>query len=241
MATWLQIHNFPHPKTKVFIDKKEAMEYIENCKYPIVVKSNIGAGASGVRIIKSHKEARKIINNIFGRFHPLLSFGQCQTRKKFGLKIPVFGLAQKHNVLIQEFHEIKWEWRIIKIDNSYFGHQKLLKGEFASGSDLVGWVEPPYELLEMTRQICEEGNFYSMAVDIFETKDGKYLVNELQSLFGSYLDSQMYIDSTPGRFKHINNKYIFEEGEFNKYGSYLLRVEHFIKILNKLNSFKDNV
>lgn len=231
MVSWLQIHKFPHPNTKVFIEKSEALEYIENCKYPIVIKSNIGSSATGVKIVKSKSEAKKIINNVFGRFHPLFAIGQPQKRKKFGINIPVFGNVQKHTILIQEYHKIKWEWRIIKIDNSYFGHQKLLKDEFASGSGLVGWVEPPKELLDMVRNICDKGNFNSMAVDIFETEDGKYLVNELQSIFGSYNDSQMYIDGVPGRFKYIDGKFIFEKGVFNRFGSYLLRVEHFIKLL----------
>jgi glutathione synthase/RimK-type ligase-like ATP-grasp enzyme len=233
MASWLKIHNFPHPKTNVFIDKEECINYINNSKYPIVMKSNIGAGATGVIIVKSLKEAKKIVNNIFGRFHPLLALGQSQSRKKYGINIPTFGNAQKHTILIQEFHPIKWEWRIIKIDNSYFGHQKLLNGEFASGSNLVTWIEPPKELLEMVKNICDKGNFYSMAVDIFETEDGEYLVNELQSLFGSYLDSQMYINDVAGRFNYVDGKFVFEEGEFNRFGSYLLRVEHFKKILNE--------
>jgi glutathione synthase/RimK-type ligase-like ATP-grasp enzyme len=231
MASWLDIHNFPHSKTDVFLDKKEAKRYIESTSFPIVVKSNIGAGATGVQIVKTKNEAMKILHNVFGRVHPLLALGQAQSRKKFGIPIPTYGLAYKHVMLIQQFHKIKWEWRIIKIDNSYFGHQKLLKGEFASGSLLVGWVEPPKELLDLVRNICDTGNFYSMAVDIFETENGEYLVNELQSLFGSYNDSQMYINDVPGRLRYENGEYVFEEGKFNKFGSYLLRVEHFVKIL----------
>lgn len=233
MASWLKIHNFPHPKTLVFIDKSEAHTYIKQCKYPIVAKSNIGAGSTGVNIIKNYKAAKKLINNIFGRIRPALTIGQPQYIKKFGMNIPTYGVAQKHTIIIQEFHDIKWEWRIIKIGNSYFGHQKLLKGQFASGSDLVGWQPPPKHLLEMVKSICDIGGFYSMAVDIFETKDDLFLINELQSLFGSYLDYQMLINKVPGRYRYINNEFVFEEGEFNKYGSYLLRVEHFIEILNE--------
>ena len=34
-----------------------------------------------------------------------------------------------------------------------------------------------------------------MDVDIFETKNHEHFINELQASFGSYADSQMYIDS----------------------------------------------
>jgi len=231
MATWLSMHNFPHVETKVFLRKQEALDFLNTCTYPLVIKSNLGAGGKGVEIIETKKKAIRRVNRIFGRIHHLFALGNPQKRKKFGLNIPVYGMSQKHVMIVQEYKEIKWEWRIIKIDNSFFGHQKLLKGKFASGSGLVGWVEPPRELLDIVREICDRGNFYSMAVDIFETINDNYYVNELQSLFGSFLDSQMVIDGKPGRFKYINNEYVFEDGEFNRFGSCLLRVEHFIKIL----------
>ena len=76
--------------------------------------------------------------------------------------------------MVQKFEKIKWEWRIVKIDESYFGHKKLLVGKFASGSDLKGWEKPPDELLYLVKEICERGSFYSMNVDIFETEDGRF-------------------------------------------------------------------
>ncbi|WP_271406751.1 ATP-grasp domain-containing protein [Tenacibaculum soleae] len=232
MATWLEIYHVPHPETTVFLDKKEALNFIDKTEYPIVFKSNTGAGATGVEIIKNKGKATKIIKNIFGRFNPLLTLGNPKKKRKFNINIPLFGDSQKHVVLIQKFHAIKWEWRIIKIGNSYFGHQKLLDGEFASGSGKVGWVTPPTHLLEMVRNICDKGNFYSMAVDIFETENEEFLVNELQSIFGSYLDYQMIVDGEKGRYIFENDKFVFQKGVFNKYGSNLLRIEHFIKLIN---------
>jgi len=81
--------------------------------------------------------------------------------------------------------------------------------------------------------ICEKGKFECMAMDVLESVDGTYYVNELQTLFGSYLDSQMYINGEPGRFIYDKDskKYIFEHGYFNVYGSNLLRVKHFYELL----------
>lgn len=236
MASFLEIMNFPHPKTNVFARKEDALLYIESCRYPIVFKSNIGAAASGVTIVKNKQHAKKIITSIFGRFRSIFTIGKIpflKSKTLRGLQYPAFGKIQKHYVIIQEYHKIKWEWRIIKIGNSYFGHQKLLKGEFASGSgiDAVGWVEPPKELLILVKDVCEKGQFYSMSVDIFETEKGEYLINELQTHFGAYDRPQMYIDGIPGRYLLQNEMYVFEEGHFNKYFNNILRVEHFIEIL----------
>ena len=99
--------------------------------------------------------------------------------------------------------------------------------------DRLGGYDPPKHLFDLLRDICQKGNFNSMAMDIFETIDGQFYINELQSMFGSYNNSQMYINGKPGRYTYKEGQYIFEEGYFNIFGSCLLRVEHFISILKK--------
>jgi len=237
-AYWLKANNFPHAETYIFYDKLNALDFIKKAKLPLVFKTNGGASSSGVKIIRSKINARLIIHQIFGLFDPRLSLGKLNWGKIGIFPIPKFGMSQKHYIIIQEFIPIKWEWRIIKIDDSYFGHQKLLKGDFASGSDRVGWVEPPHELLFLIKDLCEKGNFDSMAMDVLESLDGKFYINEIQSLFGSFLPYQMQIKGIPGRFVLNNNKFVFEEGVFNKFGSNLLRVEDFIKKLSQ-NSYKN--
>jgi hypothetical protein len=225
---WLTAHNFPHPETHIFYRKKEALEHLESATFPIVFKTNSGASSSGVEIVKNKWKAKLNINQIFGFVDPRLSIGKISWARKGVLFIPKFGMIQKHYVIMQNFIPIKWEWRIIKIGNSYFGHQKLLKGYFASGSDRVGWAEPPKVLLYMIKQLCEIGNFDSMAMDVLESLDGQYYINEIQSLFGSFLPYQMKINDIPGRFIFNGKDFIFEEGEFNQLGSNLLRVKDFV-------------
>jgi len=232
-AYWLMAHNFPHVPTYIFYEKKRSLEFLDNAKYPLVFKTSGGASSSGVKIIKNKLQAKLIVHRIFGYFDSRLSFGKTPWGKFGILPIPKFGMTQKHYVLIQEFIPIKWEWRIIKIGESYFGHQKLLKGFFASGSDKVGWVDPPIELLYIIKYLCEIGDFNSMAMDVLESLDGQYYINEIQSLFGSFLPYQMKINNVPGRYVYVNETFVFEEGEFNKFGSNLLRVEDFINKLNQ--------
>lgn len=233
MAYWLKINGFPHAETRVFTDRKSAHSYFDQCDFPVVFKSNIGYGAKRVQIVKGKTRAKHLANRVFGLFHPAMSFGYSPFayHKKMTFPVPNVGKAQKHYLIIQDFKNIKWEWRIIKIGNSYFGHQKLLKGEYASGSGKVGWVKPPDDLLNLAREVSQRGGFNSIALDVFETIDDQYCINEIQSIFGSYNNSQMYIDGKPGRFQYIDGKFVFEEGEFNQHGSYLLRVAHFLEIL----------
>jgi|ADurb_Oil_01_Slu_FD_contig_91_412899_length_1406_multi_2_in_0_out_0_1 glutathione synthase/RimK-type ligase-like ATP-grasp enzyme len=235
-TSWLKYHNYLLPDTYVFTNKKQALDYVKKAQYPIVIKATIGAGASAVHIIKKRLYAKWIIHQAFG-IHRLLSWGYVSwvRYKKTPLYIPLIGSSMKHYIIVQKYIPIKWEWRIIKIGESYFGHQKLLKGNYASGSDRVGWVDPPKHLFDLIRDICQKGNFNSMAMDVFESIDGQFYINELQSMFGSYKNSQMYINGKPGRYIYKEGQYIFEEGYFNIYGSCLLRVENFISILRQNN------
>ncbi|HRY99623.1 MAG TPA: hypothetical protein P5550_11265 [Bacteroidales bacterium] len=236
MAWWLQSTGFPHPPTYVFARRAEAEAFLRQAPYPLVFKTNIGAGASGVRFIHSRGRALRIARRVFGRFHPALTFGDVRFSRKYkGIPLPLFGRVQKHYLIVQDFIPILWEWRMIRIGDSYFGHKKLLRDGFASGSGKASLERPPDALLHLTREVCERGGFRSMNLDVFETADGRYLINELQTIFGSYKPVQMRVDGIPGRFVYDGARFIFEEGVFNQHGSHLLRVMDLIGLLLKKN------
>lgn len=233
MAYWLEINNFPHAKTYVFYNKKTAIEFAKSYdNYPLYFKTNIGSAAIGVKKIKSKNEAISIIKKTFSKHH---FFGHGFTKwvksKRYKISFPFTSDRQIDFVLFQEAIDAVVEWRIIKIGNSYFGHQKLNKNGFFSGSGLVGWVDPPKKLLQLIKDVCERGGFDSMDLDIFEDRQGNYFINEMQTIFGSYNKSQMYINDIPGRYKYVDGQWIFEEGKFNANGSFNLRIESFLRII----------
>lgn len=235
-TAWLNHHGYQAPKTYVLADKKEAFSLLDNINYPVVIKAGIGAGSSAVHIVKSKFRAKMIAWQVFGlnRFFTIGYVSWAWYKKtKIPFKFPMIGNTLKHYLIVQEYIPLKWEWRIIKIGDSLFGHKKLLKGLYASGSLEKGWEAPPVELLDLIRNVCDKGGFESMAMDVFEAVDGQFYINELQAMFGSRHDSQMYIDGVPGRYVYKNGGYVFEKGYFNQFGSCLLRVEHFLNILGE--------
>lgn len=238
MATWLETYGFPHAKTCVFTNKADAFTFLKGSDFPLVRKSNIGSASSGVEIISNEAEARKLVKNIFRTwqsdqklrfviprgFNKLLKINKCNYFKD----------GQKDYVIFQEYLNIEFEWRIVKIGNSLFGHKKLIgKKGFASGSNSIGWERPPNELMKLASKICSVGNFSSMAIDIIQTREGDHYVNELQTVFGAYAPSQMYLNGAPGRFIPQNDSYEFEEGIFCENGCWDLRLEDFINQLNE--------
>ncbi len=64
---------------------------------------------------------------------------------------------------------------------------------------------------------------------------GKYLINEMQCIFGQSDPYQMLVNGKPGRYVFKDGKWIFEEGMFNRNESYNLRVEF---VLSQLKNRK---
>ncbi len=249
LASWLNANNIPHPMTDVFYSYAEALEYTRSAAYPFVAKTNIGASGSGVIIIKSITEAKDYINETFrGRgalqrsgpnrekgellkrgihyiFHP-----SDITKKLHIYKTKVSNL-QKNFVIFQEYIPHDYEWRVVRIGESFFAHKKLKRGEKSSGSLLKNYDNPPLELFDFIKEITDKHGFYSQAIDIFESERG-YLVNEMQCIFGQSDPYQMLFDGKPGRFRYIQNKWHFEEGNFAHNECYDLRLEFVFNSIN---------
>lgn len=250
LSYWLEANNIQHPKTFIFYTKKEAKSYIDNVIYPFVGKINIGAAGSGVKIIHTRKEAVKYIDKAFSkkglkrRFGPNRVTGSPSKWFKKAVKSPeyafskvkeyfeIHGDAQRGFVIFQEFIPHEFEWRVVKIGESYFAHKKAKIKDMASGTKEKIYDNPPLNLLNFAKEICEKYNFNSMALDIFVNERGEYLVNELQTVFGQSDTYQMLVNGKPGRYIYKDQQWIFEEGDFNSNKSYDLRLKYVIDLLN---------
>ncbi len=249
LSYWLKANRIPHPGTHVFYHQREALKFIERAHFPLVGKTNIGGGGSGVRILHSADEAKGYLSRTFSRRGAPRSVGPKWRKAGFvgrairKLKNPAALLdrlqqyrtmrdeSQHDFVLLQDHVPHKFEWRVVRIGDSFFAHKKLMLGEKASGSLLKEYGDPPLDLLTRVKEITDKHGLYSQAVDLFETRDGGYLVNEMQCIFGQSDPHQMLVGGVPGRYRHSDGKWIFEAGDFNKYESYLLRLQYFLGTL----------
>jgi hypothetical protein len=218
---WLRAHGVPHPDTWVFFEHDAAADFIAGADYPMVFKTDLGSTAAGVEIVRSRQHAGRLLRQCFGRGY-LVRRGDERDRS--------WGY-----MLLQRYIPDASEWRMIRLGDSFFGHQKLKAGEFHSGSHRVGWYRPPDALLDFAKGVTDIEPFLSMDLDVFETADGNYLVNEMQAVFGSRDPAQMYVDGKPGRFVYDGERgsWRFEGGNYCVNGSCTMRVLTLLKLLGK--------
>jgi len=254
LAYWLEANKIPHPLTRIFYTIEEASEFIEkNKEYPVVAKTSIGASGSGVKIIRNKNEALKYLTDAFSKngvkrkWGPNFRKSEIFKRSLKRISNPVETIKYFINkkaisetgiqfgyVIFQKYIKCDFEWRAVKVGNSYFAHKKLRSfGELMSGTSKVSWDPPNERFLDFIESICNKGGFYSQAVDVFEDQKGNYFVNELQCFFGSKNPYQMIVNNKPGRYIKKDSSWIFEEGNFNTNNSYDLRLKHIIQLLSE--------
>lgn len=244
---WLEANNLPHPKTYVYYHQDEALEAVKMIKLPLVGKMNIGASGNGVKILRKKNDLIKYIKRAFSvglvsSTGPKLKQGKLIQRawqkftnpKELIDKLKEYRSirmdSQKGFIILQDYVKHNYEWRAVRIGNSYFAHKKIVSDEKASGSLLKEYIDPPIKLLNFVRSVTEKFKFRSVAIDLFEPVQGEFLINEIQCIFGQSDSHQMLVNGSPCRYLFKNKKWVLEKGDFNSNESYDLRLKTALEI-----------
>lgn len=243
---WLKANNLPHPDTYVFYHKDEAERFVDVAELPLVAKLSIGSSGKGIHIIRTRQELAGYVEEIFSagkrsRSGPNLRRGRWLQRasmvfSKRGLlkeRISKYRAIQNEVqtgfALFQKYIPHDYEWRAVRIGDSFFAHKKLKKKDKASGSLVKEYGAPPLALLNFVKEITDRFGFYSMSIDLFVKEENSYLINEMQCIFGQSDPYQMAIDGKPGRYIFRENAWIFEEGDYSSNQCFDLRLDHVIR------------
>lgn len=210
----------------VFYDKKEALNWARKTNYPKVFKLKGGAGASNVRLVRSEKEALKLINKAFKKGFPqydrFSALGECFRKFKEKQESFVYvlkGLArmfittdfarkqpnEKGNVYFQDFiPNNDSDLRVIIIRDKAFAVKRLVrKNDFrASGSGTIEFDRNSIDerCISLAFEINKKINAQSVAYDFVFDHDKEPLIVEI-----SYGFSIEAYDSCPGYWdKELN-------------------------------------
>lgn len=194
-------YNIKSPKTFVTFDEFEAIQYINKCSYPQILKLSAGSSSNNITLIKNQNQAKKEI-------------------KKHFLKTYFWKKKYKHcdhqmfgSIYLQEFiPNNDSDLRITVIGDRFaFGFWRdNRKNDFrASGSGKIDYKrEVPKEMINQCIEISKKLNFDSMAYDIIFNNDDP-MITEI-----SYGYNQTAIYNAPGYYEKNNKELIFRDGHY---------------------------
>ena len=199
----LKKHDFPVISTFASFDMQETINYINKSNYPIVSKLNTASASLGVSLIKSKKQALKIVKKVFST----------------GLKTKYTNLYQKDYVLFQEkVPNMGFDLRVVIVGNSYFGYYRYpKKKDFrASGSGITVKEDIPIDILHLSMKIKDTfPKSYMLAIDYLQdTRDNKYYIIETSIFIKIETCEQLMVNGVPGRYIYQDNDFKFQEGRY---------------------------
>ena len=233
----------PLPKTWIFYDKKNATRWADCETFPKVFKLRGGGGSQNVRLIRSIKEAKRIIRKAFSRgflgYYALASLKERWRKFRLGktnfrdiiegavrflIPPPYIRMRGRERgyVYFQEYISgNKYDIRIVIIGDKAFAIKRMVReNDFrASGSGMILYEKENFndETVRMAFQLAEKLKSQSSAFD-FVYSEGRIYVLEVS--FGFI--KEVYDPCTGYWDKDLT----WHEGKFNPYG---WMVENLIK------------
>lgn len=192
---FLQQNGYPMPETFVTFDEVEARDFARSARYPLVTKTHMGAAASGVMLVRSPREAERLINRIFAPqsvwdkarvkfyFNPQLAKGNLLAARRFW-----FRDVCPHYVYFQEFIPGGGDWRITTFGPDLISVfvRRNRPGDFrASGSGKFEKLDEkslPAEACDLALHISNRHGFTSMAYDFMHGPEG-WVIGEMSYTF----------------------------------------------------------
>ncbi len=203
----------PLVPTYVYYTKEEALKGISEMTFPKVFKLKGGAGASNVRLAKTEKEARRLINQAFGKGFSQYSvkshFKDALRRYRQGKNTlcdvlrPFFYALKPYPTEFAHYHgrEIGYvyfqdyipmnttDFRVKVVGGNCWAFQrKVRKNDFrASGSGelLFNKDSISMEIVKIAQDVAKKLSLQSVAFDFVQDKiNNKYLLVEMSYGFG---------------------------------------------------------
>ena len=194
----LKTRGFSFVDSNIFWDKNAALKWAESAQWPKVFKLRGGAGSTNVLLVRTKKQAIRLIRKMFGsgvyagkvfdagqirltHFKPKQELRHIAAniyRWITGQDVSPFWQVQKNYIMFQKFlpgNETDTRVTIIG-DRAFAFRRKTRDGDFrASGSGKIDYDTSGIDMrcIEIAFQISKEMKFQSMAYDFLFDQDGK--------------------------------------------------------------------
>lgn len=197
------------PQSFISYSYEDSLDYIKNCKYPLVSKAAGGAGSRNVRLLKNLWEAKNELDYLFNR--NLKNKLNRKILSKFGIMHTKYDF-QKNYVNYQEFipNNIR-DFRITTIGGKYafaFYRKNRDKDFRASGSGKIDHNPEGHDLnaIKYFLSISRKNHFDTMCYDILY-KEKDFVTTEFSYIF---VDEPIY--NCTGYYELKNGELEFIKG-----------------------------
>jgi hypothetical protein len=234
----------------VFYTKTDALDWVESVTFPKVFKLRSGASSSNVKLVKTKKEARKLVKKAFGTgfsaISPIRRFQQrwynanlkrdlISVKQLLGgfLRLFIADLPEKflHKekgyIYFQDFvPDNSYDFRIHVVGNYCWGFQRFVrKNDFrASGSGMQKFEldKIPLEMIQNAFNIATNLCIQSVAFDFVINSKNQPLLLEMSYCFGFDDEDITYGYWTPDL--------VFHKTDFNPFNQMII---NFINSLHR--------
>ncbi len=198
-----QISGFPFVTTYISHDKEDALRLVENLTYPMVSKIDPSSASTGVELVRSAKQGRKIVKQAFSTN---------------GRKVHVNYFRQKNYIFFQDYvPNDGYDIRVIVVGNRLFGYyRKVLKGDFrASGMNQVEKKALPEKAMRIALEVNKILDSPQLVVDMVHGLEDKYYIIEISPFCQMETPEQLQVEGVPGVYIYENDgSFRFESGRF---------------------------
>jgi glutathione synthase/RimK-type ligase-like ATP-grasp enzyme len=231
----------PLATSYVFVEKSEALEWVKKTSFPKVFKLRKGSGSANVKLVKTKRQANKLIRKAFRSgfrlYNPshglkeryrMYSLGKSNIKDlleglgRYFLKTRFERIAGKERgyVYFQDFiPDCLFDIRTTVVwDKCFVFKRKTRDNDFrASGShqEIYNTDGIPLEVIKLSFSICNRLKLQTAAFDFLLNKDGKAQITEFSYAFG-WDEGDCY-----GYFDTELNWY---DGDFNPIGYMVERI-----------------
>mgnify|MGYP001820068643 CR=1 FL=1 len=231
----MEAMDLPAPQAHVFYSKKDALKWASETTYPKVFKLRSGSSADNVKLVRSRRQAVKLIRKSFGRgfklYRPWWSLVERIRKYRHGLttlKSVLNGVVrlfvttdfvkvtgrEKGYVYFQDFiPDMDHDIRVIVVEDKAFAAKRMVrKNDFRASGSGYGYFDKELIDEKFVRagfEISDKLKTQSLVCD-FVTLEGKPLTVEI-----SYGSVYYPYDDCPGYWDREMN---WHEGPFEPYG-----------------------
>ena len=222
-AAWLLAAlDIPHVPTRTFVRFSDAAAYLADATYPLVVKTRIGAGGSGVERVDDVRAATALARTqLLGRWQ----------RRAADPRDVEFG-----SFTVQSYVTDAREYRVIRAGDVWFAHGKgqARGGWRFSGSGRRDWELPGVRVLDAGAAVMDRIGMSCGAVDLLESPDGDWRVLEVQAWYEGFRAAQMDVQGVPSVALRGPEGWRFEEAAPHVHRGHALRLLAFDRHLASL-------